>query len=73
MQKDDHTWFTLSGLSEKTNLKETEIQKILKNSELFVQSSASKNGENLFSTRADFQKEGSFASKIIGAFKNRID
>ena len=73
MQKDDQTWFTLDGLSKKTNLQESQIQKLLKNSELFVQSSAAENGENLFSTRADFKEKGSFTSKLLGAFKNRID
>ncbi len=73
MQKDEQTWFTVSNLSEKTSLNESAIQKMLKNSNLFVQSSSPKDGENLFTTRDEFQEKSSFTSKIIGAFKNRID
>jgi hypothetical protein len=73
MQNDEQTWFTLGNLSKKTNLNESAIQKILKNSNQFVQSSSSKDGENLFTTREEFKEKSSFASRIIGAFKNRID
>lgn len=74
MQQEKQTWFTLSNLSEKASLGESEVQKVIKKSNLFVQSSSLTNeGENLFSTREDFQKKGSIANRILGAFKNRID
>lgn len=74
MQQDEKSWFTLGSLSDKTSLDESEVQKLIKKSNLFVQSSSlTSEGENLFSTKENFQKEGSLASRIIGAFKNRID
>ena len=74
MDKDEKTWFTLSKLSEKTKLKESDIQKMVTKSKKFVQSSSlTSEGENMFSTRDDFQKKGSVINKILGAFKNRID
>lgn len=74
MQQDSQAWFTLSNLSAKTNLPQLDVQKIIKNSKLFVQSSSlTDEGENLFTTRDEFQEKGSLGNKILGAFKNRID
>jgi len=74
MQDDDKTWFTISNLSERTQMKESEIQKLITNSSEFAQSSSrSPDGENLFSTRDDFQKSGNIVNRLLGAFKNRID
>jgi hypothetical protein len=74
MYQEDQTWFTLSKLSAKTKIQESELQKVIKKSNLFVQSSSvTSEGENLFSTRDEFKENGSFASRVLGAFKNRID
>ncbi len=74
MQQDDKTWFTISDLSQKADLEESKVQKLINSSKLFVQSSSlTEDGENLFSTRDDFQEKGSLTSRILGAFKNRID
>lgn len=74
MNLSKQTWFTLNNLSENTELKESEVEKLIKKSNLFVQSSSlSEEGENLFSTREDFRKTSSITNRILGAFKNRID
>lgn len=74
MKNEDKTWFTLRNLSEIAQIPELEIQTIIKKSHLFAQSAASTDlGEKLFSTRDDFQNKVSFANRILGAFKNRID
>ena len=74
MKNEDKTWFTLRNLSEIAQIPEQEIQTIIKKSQLFAQSAASTDsGEKLFSTRDDFQNKVSFANRILGVFKNRID
>jgi hypothetical protein len=74
MQDDPNTWMTLRELSSKTNLPESDIQKVIRKSNLFVQSSSlNAANENVFSTRQEFQTKSSLTNKIIGAFKNRID
>lgn len=74
IKSDPNTWFTLNEIAQKSNIPESEVQKLVTNSNLFVRSgSLSSSGENLFATREDFQKNESFANKVLGAFKNRID
>jgi hypothetical protein len=74
MKEDKKTWFTLTDLSQKINTSVPEVQKILKKSNLFVRSSIrDEEGQDLYSSREDFQKKESFTNKILGAFKNRID
>lgn len=74
MDKDDKTWFTLQNLSELTQKSDSEIQGIIKHSDLFVRSSIPDDaGETLFSTKYDYQQKGSILNRFIGAFKNRID
>jgi len=74
MLKDNNTWVTLNDLTNKAGVQQSEIKKLINTSSLFVRSaSTSKEGEDLFSTKEEFQKKGSFAQKFLGAFKNRID
>ncbi|MCU7549863.1 hypothetical protein OCK74_12095 [Chitinophagaceae bacterium LB-8] len=73
-QDTSKVWYTLEDISEITNEDVFNIEKVLNKSDLFVRSSMlSKNGEQLYTTKNDFKKNASFAQKIIGAFKNRID
>ncbi len=73
-QDPSKTWYTLKDLVQLTNAESFEIEKIVNKSDLFVRSSnSSETGEQLFTTRNDFEKKASFGTKILGAFKNRID
>ena len=66
-------WKTISELQGATGSTANEITKVINQSADFVQSSKVIDGENLYTTRKAFKNNESFFSKVIGAFKNRID
>jgi predicted S18 family serine protease len=74
MSERNQTWFTINELATITQTPFSEIEKFLNNSDLFVRSSqTSPSGEKLFSTRKEFTQKAKFYTKLMGAFKNRID
>lgn len=70
----EESWKSINELASLTGIDQNQISNILLSSNDFVQSTRMiKNGEPLFTTKGSFRSGASFISKMLGAFKNRID
>ncbi|ACU61745.1 hypothetical protein [Chitinophaga pinensis] len=67
-------WYPLSELVTKTGEDPVNVLKDLNASDKVVRSSRlSKDGDQLFASKEDFSKSEPLLSKVIAAFRNRID
>lgn len=67
-------WRTLNEISRQADVKLDDVIKIVTTSKDFVESSyRNTDGEPVFTTRKVFRKKAPFLTKMIGAFRNRID
>lgn len=65
------TWQTIDDISKQTGEEANKLQEKLNNSALFVKSN--NGGTEMYTTRQEFKQNEGFLTKIIGAFRNRID
>jgi hypothetical protein len=72
MTKKESIWQTIEEMSSGTGIPESIILELV-NSDAFVRSSHTRNGQNLYTTRAMFKKKASFGRKLLGYLKHRID
>lgn len=67
-------WYTIKDLTKMSGISESDIIDILSTDDNFLRSThLSKDNLARFTTKKDFDQKGSFFSKVVGAFKNRID
>lgn len=71
---DTKQWFTIKDLSEISGMSEKDLIEIISKDSNFLRSThLSKDNLARFTTKKDFDEKGSVFSKVLGAFKNRID
>ena len=69
----ENHWKTISEIQGATGSTTNEIVKVITDSGEFVQSSKIIDGETVFTTKKAFRDNEPFFTKVLGAFKNRID